>query len=86
MQVVGIILKNYISGDFIYSFASQGFTVLSPMKLTSIKIVIRDNSGRIVSLNENNSIIFKITKKAFESIIDVPEPLNNPPSPTRKKK
>ena len=86
LQVVGIILKNYISGDFIYSFASQGFTVLSPMKLTSIKIVIRDNSGRIVSLNENNSIIFKITKKAFESIIDVPEPLNNPPSPTRKKK
>ena len=86
LQVVGIILKNYISGDYIYSFASQAFTVLSPMKLTSIKIVIRDNSGRIVSLNENNSIIFKITKKAFESIIDVPEPINNPPSPTKKKK
>jgi len=40
LQVVGIILKNYISGDFIYSFASESFTVLSPMKLTSIKIVI----------------------------------------------
>ncbi len=86
LQVVGIILKNYISGDFIYSFASQGFTVLSPMKLTSIKIVIRDNSGRIVSLNENNSIIFKITRQAFESVLDAPEPINNPSSPSRKKK
>lgn len=70
LPVVGIIVKNYISGDYIYSFQTPPFNILFNRKLTSIKIEIRDNSGRIVALDKNNSIIFKLVKNTLNSIVD----------------
>lgn len=70
LPVVGIILKNYISGDNIYSFTSPPINIQINRKITSINIVIRDNAGKIVLLDNNSSIIFKLVKNTFNAIID----------------
>lgn len=68
LQVIGIIKKNYISGDFVYGQANVPFTVPITQKVTSINVEIRNNSGRLVSLDDNNSVIF-LLRKAQQQII-----------------
>jgi hypothetical protein len=59
-QILGIIQKRFIAGDYIYSDPSPPMTVQLNQKVTRIEIQIRDNSGKIVSLDDNNTVILLI--------------------------
>ena len=59
-QILGVIQKRFIAGDYIYSDPSVPMIVKINQKVTRIHIEIRDNAGKIVSLNDNNTIILRL--------------------------
>ena len=61
-QILGIIQKRFIAGDFIYGDPSPPMTVRMNQKVTRVKIEIRDNSGNIVSLDDNNTVLLRLEK------------------------
>ena len=63
-QILGIIQKRFIAGDYVYADPSPPMTVKLNQKVTRIEIQIRDNAGRIVSLNDNNTVILAIQRVA----------------------
>ena len=61
-QVLGIIQKRFIAGDFIYGDPSPSMTVMINQKITRINIEIRDNSGKVVSLDDNNTVLLRLDR------------------------
>ena len=61
-QILGIIQKRFIAGDFIYSDPSVPMIVKINQKVTRIHIEIRDNAGKIVSLDDNNTVILRLDR------------------------
>ena len=59
-NVVGICGKQYVSGDFIYGMTNSPMFITVPRKITSIKIDIRDNEGNEISLDDDNTVTFKL--------------------------
>jgi len=70
LQVVGIIKKTFVDGDFVYGEQNIPFIVPISQKVTNINIEIRDNNGKLISLDENNSIIFQLRKNLQQQPID----------------
>lgn len=63
MNIVGIIPKNYISGDYVYGFSSSyQIPVLFPQKLSEVNIQIRTPDGQLAPINTQSSIIFKVQR------------------------
>ena len=58
-QILGVIQKRFIAGDYIYSDPGPPMTVKINQKVTKIQIEIRDNAGKVVSLNDNNTIVLE---------------------------
>lgn len=58
-SIIGNVMKNYISGDYLYSFQNPPIQVNFTGKITQIDIELRDANGNIVSLDDDNSIIFR---------------------------
>lgn len=69
-SIIGNVMKNYIEGDYIYSFQQAPYTFTYPFKITEINIEIRNANGDIVALNDDNSVIFQIIRNI--------QPLNPP--------
>ena len=61
-QILGIIQKRFIAGDFIYSDPSVPMRVKINQKVTRIHIEIRDNAGKVVSLDDNNTVILRLDR------------------------
>ena len=61
-QILGIIQKRFIAGDFIYSDPSVPMRVKINQKVTKIHIEIRDNAGKVVSLDDNNTVILRLDR------------------------
>tara|TARA_R110001592_G_scaffold181311_5_gene424035 strand:- start:730 stop:4698 length:3969 start_codon:yes stop_codon:yes gene_type:complete len=62
LNCIGIVPRNYTSGDFVYSYASSyQIPVAFPTKIHSIKTEIRLPTGELAPINEKSSIIYKIT-------------------------
>ena len=61
-QILGIIQKRFIAGDYIYSDPSVPMIVKINQKVTRIQIEIRDNSGKVVSLDDNNTVILRLDR------------------------
>ena len=61
-QILGIVQKRFIAGDFIYGDPSPTMHVKINQKVTKIQIEIRDYSGRVVSLDDNNTIILRLDR------------------------
>ena len=63
LNCIGIVPRNYTSGDFVYSYASSyQIPVAFPTKVHSIKTEIRLPTGELAPINEKSSIIYKITR------------------------
>ena len=65
-QILGIIQKRFIAGDYVYGDPSPPMVVKLNQKVTRIEIEIRDNAGKAVSLNDNNTVILMIQKRLPE--------------------
>ena len=61
-QILGVIQKRFIAGDYIYGDPSPSMPIKINQKVTRIQIEIRDNSGKIVSLDDNNTIILRLDR------------------------
>ena len=61
-QILGIIQKRFIAGDYIYSDPAPPMTVKINQKVTNIQIEIRDNAGKVVSLNDNNTVVLRLDR------------------------
>ena len=61
-QILGIIQKRFIAGDYIYSDPSVPMIVKINQKVTRIHIEIRDNAGKVVSLDDNNTVILRLDR------------------------
>ena len=61
-QILGIIQKRFIAGDYIYGDPSASMSVMINQKVTRIQIEIRDNSGKVVSLDDNNTILLRLDR------------------------
>ena len=62
LRILGIIQKRFIAGDYVYADPSPPMTVKMNQKVTRIEIEIRDNAGKVVSLNDNNTVILMIQR------------------------
>ena len=62
MNIIGVIPRNYETGDFTYAF-STNYTVpcLFPQKISSITTEIRSN-GRLAPISSKSSVIYKVTR------------------------
>tara|TARA_R110000803_G_scaffold109_1_gene326 strand:+ start:44 stop:3739 length:3696 start_codon:yes stop_codon:yes gene_type:complete len=77
LPCIGYLLKNYTSGDYVFSFQSTiDYTSESKYVLTDIEIDIRNPDGTPARIGENNTIFFKIEKPLI-----LPAP---PPEETKK--
>ena len=56
-QILGIIQAKWAAGDYLYGEQSPIMHVKINQKVTKIQIEIRDNSGKIVSLDDNNDCL-----------------------------
>ena len=62
-QILSIISKKIVAGDYIYeSDPSPPMVVKLNQKVTRIEIEIRDNSGKVVSLDDNNTILLRLDR------------------------
>ena len=61
-QILGVIQKRFIAGDYIYSDPGPPMTVKINQKVTKIQIEIRDNAGKVVSLNDNNTVVLRLDR------------------------
>ncbi len=63
LPVMGIVLKNYNSGDYVYGEESSvQFTVTKPKVLTSITTSITDPDGSYSTVDDSSAVIYKIQK------------------------
>ena len=56
-----IIQKRFIAGDYVYGDPSPSMHVMINQKITHINIEIRDNSGKVVSL-DNNTVLLRLDR------------------------
>lgn len=70
-SIIGNIMKNYQAGDYIYSFQNPPMTINFADTITQIDIEIRNANGEVVSLDDDNSIIFKHDKN-INALQDIP--------------
>ena len=61
-QILQIIQKRFVAGDYIYGDPGPSMPIKIGKKVTRIQIEIRDNSGKIVSLDDNNTIILRLDR------------------------
>ena len=61
-QILGIIQKRFIAGDYIYGDPSPTMHIKINQKVTKIQIEIRDNSGKVVSLDDNNTVVLRLDR------------------------
>ena len=61
-QILGVIQKRFIAGDYIYGDPSPPMRVKINQKVTKIQIEIRDNAGKVVSLDDNNTVILQLDR------------------------
>ena len=58
--------KRFIAGDYIhtyiYSDPGPPMTVKINQKACKIQIEIRDNAGKVVSLNDNNTVVLRLDR------------------------
>lgn len=63
LPVMGIVMKNYNSGDYIYGEESSvQFTVTKPKVVTSITTSITDPDGTYSKVDDSSAVIYKIQK------------------------
>jgi len=63
LPVMGIVLKNYNSGDYVYGEESSvQFTVTKPKVVTSITTSITDPDGTYSTVDDSSAVIYKIQK------------------------
>ena len=63
LPVMGIVMKNYNSGDYVYGEESSvRFTVTKPKVLTSITTSITDPDGSYSRVDDSSAVIYKIQK------------------------
>lgn len=63
LPVMGIVMKNYNSGDYVYGEESSvQFTVTKPKVLTSITTSITDPDGSYSTVDDSSAVIYKIQK------------------------
>ena len=61
-QILGVIQKRFIAGDYIYSDPGPPMTVKINQKVCKIQVEIRDNAGKVVSLNDNNAVVLRLDR------------------------
>lgn len=61
-NIVSVVQKKWIAGDYVFGDANQSFEVKLPTKITKIEIEIRDNNGDIVSLDDNSTVLFRLVR------------------------
>lgn len=63
LPVMGVVLKNYNSGDYVYGEESSvQFTVTKPKVVTSITTSITDPDGTYSTVDDSSAVIYKIQK------------------------
>ena len=63
LPVMGIVMKNYNSGDYVYGEESSvQFTVTKPKVLTSITTSITDPDGSYSRVDDSSAVVYKIQK------------------------
>jgi hypothetical protein len=63
LPVMGIVLKNYNSGDYVYGEESSvQFTVTKPKVVTSITTSITDPDGSYSRVDDSSAVVYKIQK------------------------
>ena len=64
IKAMAYITRNYAEGDYFYSFAtSWNYTIDKAFTLTNFRTEIRQPDGRAASIEDNSSIIYRITKR-----------------------
>ena len=72
---IGYMTRNYSSADFMYSFDSDfNYTADRSFLLNNFNVEIRQPNGRLASIENNSTIIFKIVKN-IRPILPVPKPI-----------
>ena len=67
-NIVSVVQKKWIAGDFVFGDANQSFVVKLPTKITKIDIEIRDNNGDIVSLDDNSTVLFRLIRNPQQNV------------------
>ena len=63
LPVMGIVMKNYNSGDYVYGEESSvQFTVTKPKVVTSITTSITDPDGTYSRVDDSSAVVYKIQK------------------------
>ena len=63
LPVMGIVMKNYNSGDYVYGEESSvQFTVTKPKVITSITTSITDPDGSYSRVDDSSAVVYKIQK------------------------
>ncbi len=64
LNIIGIAMKNYIEGDFVYGFASSYTTTCEfPLKIGSINTEIRLPNGQLAPIDQKSSVIYKVQRQ-----------------------
>ena len=81
LPAVGYLNRNYSSSDFFYSFTSD-FNYIADRThvINNFNVEVRLPNGKLANLEDNSSVIFKVTK-AVPAILPIPQP---PKPPTKK--
>ena len=83
LNAIGYITRNYAEGDFFYSFTTNWtYTADADYVITDITTDIRLPDGNPAPIDENSSVIYKITKP---QIMPVP-PMLPPPKDQKREK
>ena len=61
-KVIAIVDKKFVSGDRIYGSTNPPFMIKIPSKVSSIHVEVRDNNGKVVPLDPDNTVFLKIVK------------------------
>ena len=61
--IIGLISRKFIEGDYIFSEPNNPITIDIPKKINSIRVEIRDSSGKIAALNDDNTLVFKLIRR-----------------------
>jgi hypothetical protein len=81
LPAVGYLNRNYSSSDFFYSFTSDfNYIVDRSHVINNFSVEIRLPNGKLANLEDNSSVIFKITRQV-PAILPIPEA---PKPPTKK--
>lgn len=67
LNCIGVVPRNYSSGDFVVSFGSNSFDpiqVMGSRHLSTVQTTIRLPTGELAPLNPKSSVIYKIIRKS----------------------